>query len=406
MKINICVSVNSKYVRYLYVMLNSLFISNSKENICVYVLQRDLTREDKQLLTELADRYGQQICFVDVDVSPFERLPTTQRYSAEIYFRLLIPELLPEEVTRVLYLDVDIIVCASLRELYLTDLENCLFAVCEDMDLKGTDYIQRSKLFNRCADFGKYFNSGVMLWNITEVRKHYSFQDFMRVANEHRNELYWPDQDLLNYMAYGRVKYVDPYQYNYFVKCSRYEKIPQQPVILHFTGCNPWQVGVKTAMYQVWWDYVKLTPFYAEFLEEQLDRTERAATHTKQQIEIKEIYRAFYELKGTERIAAVMNQAKCSFAIYGAGVMGEELWSFLASEGVQNMPAVVMDQGREEPFHAIEITKNFNWVNSVDRCQLIVTPSYLVDELVKQLQDQLPEHIEAISLRNFLEKMI
>lgn len=405
MEINICVSVNSKYTRYLYVMLTSLFINNSQERIHIYVLQRDLTQADKNMLFELVDKYGQKVSFIEVDETRFDTVPTSLKFSLETYFRLLMAELLPREITRVLYLDVDIIVCGSIRELYLTDFEDHLFAACHDIVINGLNAYRR-KHFKRYDDL-RYFNAGVMLWNIDAVREQYSFRDYMDAAKELNYELPLVDQDLLNYMMYDKVKYLDAHQYNYLVERDQYEKRKELPTILHYAGCNPWQVGVKSEVYKIWWEYAGMTPFYTNFVEEQLERNEQALAEQlferQKHIEIKEIYRRLYELKGTGRIAQAMDRSGCKFALYGGGILSELFWTFMEEEAVKNMPVVIMDRGGKQLFHGIPVKTEFDWVSSMNDCVVIVTPSYRTDLLVEQIQTELNARARVISLRKFLE---
>ena len=43
MKMNIAVSINQAFIRYLYVMLVSLFENNRRQNLCVWLMSADLT---------------------------------------------------------------------------------------------------------------------------------------------------------------------------------------------------------------------------------------------------------------------------------------------------------------------------------------------------------------------------
>ena len=197
---NIVVSANSKYMRYLYVMLFSLYENNKEEEITVYVLQRDFTQEDMNYIAKLTEDFGQTVEFIYVDERRFQGLPVSEKFSLETYFRLMMAEVLPAYVEKVLYLDVDIIVRGNIREFYETDLSDYIAAVCLD----GYNPVlidSKRKLFQREEDM-RYFNAGVMLWNLNRFRRDYCFNQFMEAGKKLGFELQYADQEILNYLLY------------------------------------------------------------------------------------------------------------------------------------------------------------------------------------------------------------
>ena len=279
-QINIATSLNSLYLRYTYVMLKSLYMNNENLDIHVYILQNDLTDSDKNHLNELTKQYNYSINYIFIDKSLFPTsLPTTTSWSLETYYRLTLLDLLPDNIDRLLYLDVDMIINKSIRELYFTPFDGKLFCACEDMTVANgfDDTDKRRELFkNILSDNSKYFNAGMMLWNIKELRKHYSFKSYIDLAQKLNFKLTAPDQDLLNYMHAGQIKYLDEYQYDLFTKLIynhgfHYDDIRASVTIAHFAGTKPWEGQyVHYDIEQLWWDYAKLTPFYFELLEEYL----------------------------------------------------------------------------------------------------------------------------------------
>lgn len=71
-KMHIALSLNSKYMRYAYVMLTSLFESQPAHlEAHVYILHSDLTGEDKSQLEGLVKSYGGEICWCPVNEKLF-----------------------------------------------------------------------------------------------------------------------------------------------------------------------------------------------------------------------------------------------------------------------------------------------------------------------------------------------
>ena len=72
---NICVTVSSQYMRYLYIMLQSLYENNKKNSINLYVIQRNFTDEDKKVIFDLTDRFKNTVNYIWVDEHKFDNMP-------------------------------------------------------------------------------------------------------------------------------------------------------------------------------------------------------------------------------------------------------------------------------------------------------------------------------------------
>lgn len=275
-RMNVATALNSKYVRYTYVMLTSLFINNPHADIHVYLLHSELTVSEQETLQSLAAQHQNKIHFLYIDRNEFSKeLPTNDMWSLETYFRLKLLDIVPSDVERLLYLDVDMIINKDLRELYLEPFDGNYFVACKDMTVDFPKNDIRDLIFQKYIEKGfTYFNAGLMLWNISDLRGNYCFADYMTLAKQLNYQMLAPDQDLLNFMHYGQVKFVDEYQYDLFSLMAynfgiRYAEVKEQTSIIHFAGYKPWQGEfVHYDIEQLWWDYAKQTPFYYELMEE------------------------------------------------------------------------------------------------------------------------------------------
>ncbi len=278
-RMNIAISLNQNYFVYTYVMLTSLFVNHQKAELTVYVLHSELTREQIEEFQRLAQSYGGKVDSVFVDRTELcGQLPTTAEWTVEMYYRLMMPDLLPPDVERILYLDVDVIVNKSLRGFYHQDLGDKLFCVCKDVTELKCELWQQ--MFGPFLEQGfAYFNSGVMLWNLKEIRKQYNFAYYMRVAKELDYKLVAPDQDLLNYCHWQQVKYADAAVYNQFARVAHNagksgKEVREKVAVLHFAGTKPW--GADNAHFdieKIWWDYARMTPYFGALCEDFVERT-------------------------------------------------------------------------------------------------------------------------------------
>lgn len=274
---NVAVAVNRSYMKYLYVMLTSLLENNSDQEICIYVMSADLTEEQEAILQSLAEQYRQSIFFLHISEEMFsQELPVSNFITIESYFRLALPELLPKEQERVLYLDVDIIVNQPIGEFYHMDFEGKTFCACRDVGDITVENIKTSPLFadlRERPDF-VYFNSGVLLMDLQKLRKETSFSHIMEQAMRVKEYLKFHDQDLLNYLYYGDVRLVDEERYNLFARTAynagyTCEQVKSRTAILHYAGPKPWRhEEVRYPLESFWWEYAKKTPYYVELLED------------------------------------------------------------------------------------------------------------------------------------------
>lgn len=404
---NIIISANSKYMRYLYVMLTSLFENNKRENITVYVMQRDFTENDEKFIRELGEKFEISVEFLYVEESLFAGLPTNSKFSLETYFRLIMSELLPDTVDKILYLDVDIIIRGNIRSFYDTDITDYIAAACQDTDHPVLEK-KKKELFHRTGDM-RYFNAGVMLWNIKRLRAEYSFDCFMKAAAELGFLLQYADQEILNYLLYNHIYYCDAEKYNFIVRGEQNESEigDGNALILHYAGCNPWQNGQKNNLYRIWWDYAKKTPFYMGLLEENLWReigfgSEKEA-NVLRDMESREIYEFAFYLKKEGRIKKHINLSNKKIAIYGTGVMAEVLYDLLSSDGVWDKVVMAVDKNKSGYFHCVPIAGK---VSSMDNVVWVITPVYRSQELIKSVRESLSNEDIVISLREWLKNIV
>lgn len=274
-RVNIATSLNSKYMRYAYVMLTSFFVNQSEGmDVHVYLLYSYLTEEDKEELEGLVKSYSGTLHWLPIDREMFAQFKTTEDWSAEAYYRLLLIDILQEDVDRLLYLDVDTIVNKPLDELYEIDFGGNVLCACKDI-CEAPFGDQRDAIFaEQIKNHFTYFCSGVVLFHIREMRGRYCFRDYLDAARQLDYKMVAPDQDILNYIHWKETMYVDQAQYNLFawiayINGTHYQEVKEKASIIHFSGPKPWAGrNVRYDIEQIWWDYARKTPFYYDLLEE------------------------------------------------------------------------------------------------------------------------------------------
>ncbi|MBD5449605.1 MAG: glycosyltransferase family 8 protein [Lachnospiraceae bacterium] len=237
------------------------------------------------------------------------------------YYRLLIPNILPNE-NKCLYLDVDILVCNDLWELYNFDIsqEHLIAGLGVDIHYSAE---KNKKLANylQIDSAEKYFNAGVLVMNLDKMRAEKMVETFLECS-----EKGWvcQDQDVLNICCYGKTK-IFPMKYNvYSIAYGCEEEILKKrfsvqeieeglnnPFIIHYAMGNtkPWY-NLRTTKAKDWWEIAK------EALPEQ---------------EYKKLHQVAEEKTSKYIISDFIPKIELyeKIVIFGCGKMGKKLLEFI-----------------------------------------------------------------------------
>ncbi|MCM3029812.1 glycosyltransferase family 8 protein [Niallia sp. MER 6] len=256
---------NNKYIQPLAVMLYSLVENSSVERINIYIIDSNLTEENKKKLNKTFEKLLHvKINYLIVDDNDFLEFPISRHITKEAYYRLVIPELLKNhEIDKIIYLDCDLLVLKDLNELISIDLENnALGAV---RDLGGYDrYIELGMLNPK-----QYFNSGVMVLNLKYWRENLITEKVIEYIRNNKEKLTYHDQDALNAVLHNSSKLVDikwNVQSSMFTRnipddlSTNIKEALSSPGIIHFTGYyKPWLLESNHPYKKFYYEYLSKT---------------------------------------------------------------------------------------------------------------------------------------------------
>ncbi|MBR2744009.1 MAG: glycosyltransferase family 8 protein [Clostridia bacterium] len=259
-------AVDDNYIPFLGVALKSLIENSSKEyKYLVKVLYTTVTKTNMEKIKKY-ESDGVSIEFVDVNPKIKEishQLYTRDYFSNTTYYRLLIPDLYPE-YDRAIYLDSDIIVLKDITKLFKMNIGDNLLAAAPD------DVIQTIEVFRNysekvvgVADYRNYFNAGILLLNLKELRN-FSFKDkFLYLLGTIKFSVA-QDQDYMNRLCKGRVTLLQKTWNKMPVSGDNIDK--SRINIIHYNlAFKPWHFD--DVLYQEYfWKYAKKTEFYKEIL--------------------------------------------------------------------------------------------------------------------------------------------
>lgn len=239
--ISIFFACDDNYAKHAAVAIASI-CENSKRDFRFFMLNRGLSDKSEK---GIADAAGQNcVEFTKIAPARFDKfnVALTLKYlSAEACFRYLIPSI-ALQLDKALYLDCDVIAFGDLGELYDTDISEHYAAVVESAATKQNV----EKLGPK-----RYFNSGVVLMNLTKIRRDGLEQKFFEKSHELNGKSICLDQDVWNVVMQNSLKYVPP---KWNVPSPLFKKeIPmgypademkeavESPKIIQFTGSDkPW----------------------------------------------------------------------------------------------------------------------------------------------------------------------
>jgi lipopolysaccharide biosynthesis glycosyltransferase len=184
-------------------------------------------------LRAFASSRGIQLTFFNIDVALFRNLPTTRALSVATYARLLIPDLFPGSIERVLYLDADCIVVSDLTALWCFDMGNAAIAAVHDAI--GA-HLER-EIGIEVDDQG-YINSGVMLMNLAVWRR--DKLAATAIAFVTRTNPRMLDQPGINAACAGKIAFLTE-EWNFQLHKPRRPKQWLEPNIIHYSSeKKPW----------------------------------------------------------------------------------------------------------------------------------------------------------------------
>jgi lipopolysaccharide biosynthesis glycosyltransferase len=226
-KPSIVFSVNNDFISYLIVALRTLG-RNNEYPIDIYIIHSDLSKENLNLLENICGSFNYKLNPIKIDANMFNGTREMGHLKIQAYFRIAISNLINAKTA--LYLDCDIYVKSSIREIFNINLEGYPLAAVKD---PGFQPIEKLKMSPDSA----YFNSGVLLMNLDFWRENNLSNIVLKYAIENTNILSYADQCALNAVIDGNYFSLD-LLYNF--QTIHLELCPESTInkakIIHFTN--------------------------------------------------------------------------------------------------------------------------------------------------------------------------
>lgn len=281
---NIVCATDNNFVQHCCVMLVSVLMNN--EDVTVYLLTEGLTPDNERIISEEVAARGGKVHFCIVDPTVIDRFPMPAgaelaHISRATYYRLLIPELLPREVGKVLYLDCDIVVNHSIADLWNIDLTGYALAA-----VPSVGFGKEAVRLGYPMEYG-YFNAGVTLINVDYFRQYDVSRKLMEYIASNYDHIKFHDQDTLNAVLYDQYLHLEAqwnmtpnvYDSDYPQHGDRVDGCmvndyaadkrnalahKADPTIVHFASHpKPWQRNCVHPLCHLYYDYAGQTLHYS-----------------------------------------------------------------------------------------------------------------------------------------------
>ena len=264
-------TIDNNYIRHCAVMLKSLHLANPEESISVYILHGVIDPAERARLAAYLGDFLPSVSFLQLDEEMLSGFPVFGHITLAAYFRLLLPAALPHAVEKVLYLDSDLIVVDSLRDLWESSLGESSIAAVEE---HNQDFDRRRL---GLAEGSLVFNSGVMLIDLKCWRRENILASGLEFARTHPERIKHWDQDVLNALLETRWHRLD-WRWNalpHLWMQSMYadpatplgqqaEAVRARPAVIHFAGSgiakpwhhrcsHPWRLRYRDLLQQTPW---------------------------------------------------------------------------------------------------------------------------------------------------------
>ncbi len=254
--------VDANYVKYAGVLMTNLLYQHREQPLCFHLACDGITEEDRRRLDAFTMQHSNVKLYIYDMTESLDRLnqirsEAPQRLHRSVLLRVLLPQYVPQEVKRLVYMDADMICLRRLDELFELNLgRNAAAAVQEPNNEK--------KIVRLQLRGGRYFNAGLLVLDVALWRRQELTQRVSSYYQQHGEELLLLEQDALNAVLDGAFTELDK-RYNFLIEVNNplMCAYPADAAILHcVNAAKAWTKGCMPQIYDLYWRYVRLSPWH------------------------------------------------------------------------------------------------------------------------------------------------
>lgn len=264
--VHLAIAFDENYVKLCYVFLTSVFENNKDVSFVIHALATGVSNEHKEGLQRFAQQHQGNIAFYAINENDLKGLiiGKNSHLTAATYYRFFFPLLVPAEVKKLLYMDVDIVVVGRLDDLYRTDISPYPIGAVVD---GGIGAKPRPTL--GINDGNNYFNAGVLLMDVEKWKSENVTERAFTFMQENADKIKHEDQDVLNGALVNQWYKLDK-KYNVTLldippqlKRTEYKSFLADKVVIHYTKGKhkPWMMLNKNPLRFLFHQYLDKSPW-------------------------------------------------------------------------------------------------------------------------------------------------
>lgn len=265
--LNILVCTDNNYIVPLAALLNSLANTANQNKLTIHWFALEVSKPNIKKISSLSTRLGYEIKvynFFESEIS--SKFFTSGRITSAAYLRLYLADQI-KNISKVLYLDCDMIAVGNISDLWSYHSTEKVAAVVKDD--KRINLSHLGKLIPE-----NYFNSGMMLINVDLWKTNKIQKRLFELLNQ-KIHFRFHDQDLLNLALENNVSFIDhkwnliPSRENknlitFYAIIVRLglEKLFKLNGIIHYAASKkPWHYLSSHPLKFLWWKHLRQTEF-------------------------------------------------------------------------------------------------------------------------------------------------
>ncbi len=265
--LHICFAADNAYAPHLCAAIFSLLKNISPDFfVNIYILDGWITEENVKKITHSLDIFSRfHISFISFNRDQYKKYPSIIGLAA--YYRLEIAHLFPN-ISRMLYIDSDVIVTGDVSKIFSYDIEKSYFWAISEITLRAY-YKDRLWL----DQDGIFFNSWVLFLNLEKIRQENFFEKAKQYILVNSEILFDSDQQAMNVIWEKKWLPLPPkynsLPWNFYTNSYKnlgytqkdFLDAQKKPCIIHFAWEKPWKYFCDHPKKDIYWEYRNQTMF-------------------------------------------------------------------------------------------------------------------------------------------------
>ena len=257
--IHLAVAFDQNYLTPFFAWAASVLHHHPDGNVSIHAITSGITAEQQDWIGDYIHKRQSNIFFYDISQLSVSNLILVNNWTQAVYYRLYFSIILPEKVTRFLYMDVDTIVLNKLYELLSVDLEHYPIGAVYD------NYVKIQPLIGIHSE-DEYFNSGVMVIDRSKWIEQKITEKTLEFIKSNPEKIKFVDQCGLNAVLRNNWKKLDSkfnIMFSYLPPMASMIELKQlvkNSVVVHYTLERPWIMLCKNRLNYLYKHYYYQSP--------------------------------------------------------------------------------------------------------------------------------------------------